>query len=237
MLTQLFVLCAMATQYRQLVPMLPWQTTCWGAPGGRRLRCAATHPPRRKSRGGMPDDYPGLNGYCGMSEQPRRVNYSAGMILTASDFQAEQEYHRQMRYLHNRLLHGYGTVAGLDVVVDGRNVLVSPGLAIDAQGREIIVTEQMSLSLDPPDRDRRRIRDVAIAWREVPEDPAPSPDGTESFSRWIEEPELSLVLPDSDTSERVVLARLTWKGRHREIDIDVTVRRPLGLATSVPRRV
>ncbi|MGA8046507.1 MAG: hypothetical protein WCA30_09595 [Dermatophilaceae bacterium] len=163
------------------------------------------------------------------------MSYSAGMVLTASDFEAEQGYHRQMRYLHNRLLHGYGTVSGLDVTVDGRNVLVSPGLAIDALGREIIVTEQMSLSLDPPDRDLPRIGDVAIAWREVPDDPAPSPDGTVTFSRWIEEPELSLVLPDSDTSEKVILARLTWMGRRSEIDIDVLVRRPLSLASDLRR--
>jgi hypothetical protein len=169
-----------------------------------------------------------------MSEQPRRVNYSAGMLLTASDFEAEQEYHRQMRYLHNRLLHGYGTVAGLDVAVDGTSVHVSPGFAIDALGREIFVTEQMSLRLDPLGRDRRWIRDLAIAWREVPEDPAPSPKGTVTFSRWIEEPELSLVLPGSATSEKLILARLTWRPRRGEIDIDATVRRPLGLPRELP---
>ena len=164
-----------------------------------------------------------------MSEQPRRVNYTAGLLLTASDFEAEQEYHRQMRYLHNRLLHGYGTVTGFDVAVDdGTNVHVSPGLAIDALGREIIVTEQMCLRLDPSGRDRPWIRDLAIAWREVPEDPAPSHDGAVTCSRWIEEPELSWVLPDSAASEKLILARLTWKRRRGAIDIDTTVRRPLG---------
>lgn len=171
-----------------------------------------------------------------MSEQPRRVNYSAGMLLTASDFEAEQEYHRQMRYLHNRLLHGYGTVAGLNVAVDDdSNVHVSPGFAIDALGREIIVTEQMSLRLDPRGRDRRWIRDLAIAWREIPEDPTPSLDGTITFSRWIEEPELALVLPDSPTSEKLILARLTRRRRRGEIDVDATVLRPLGLPRGFPR--
>jgi hypothetical protein len=164
-----------------------------------------------------------------MSEPPRRVNYSAGMLLSSSDFEAEQEYHRQMRYLHNRLLHGYGTVAGLDVAVDGTNVHVSPGFAIDELGREIIVTEQMSLRVDPLQGGRRWIRDLAIAWHEVPEDSAPSLDGTVTFSRWIEEPELSLVLPDGATSEKLTLARLTWRPRRSEIEIDITLRRPLGL--------
>ena len=164
-----------------------------------------------------------------MSGRPRRVNYSVGMLLSASDFEAEQEYHRQMRYLHNRLLHGYGTVAGLDVAVEGTTVHVSPGFALDALGREIVVTEQMSLCLDAPGRDRRWVRDLAIAWREVPEDPVPAPDGAVVFSRWIEEPELSSVLPDSATSEKLILARLTWRPRRGEIDIDAMVRHPLGL--------
>lgn len=170
-----------------------------------------------------------------MSEQPRRVSYSLGMLLTASDFEAEQGYHRQMRYLHNRLLHGYGTVNGLDVAVDGTDVHVSPGFAIDELGREIVVTEQMSLCLDPPGRDRRWIRDLAIAWREVPEEPTPSLGGTVTFRRWIEESELSLVRPDSATSEKLTLARLTWTPRRGSIDVDASVRRPLGLPSEFPR--
>lgn len=169
-----------------------------------------------------------------MREQPRRVNYREGMLLTASDIEADQEYHRRMRHLHNRLLHGYGTVDGLDVAVDGAQVHVSPGFAIDQLGREIIVTERLSLLLDRPDRHRRWIRDLAIAWREVPEDPAPSLDGTVTFSRWIEECELSLVPPDGTTAEQLILARLTWRPR-RGIDIDATVRRPLALPSESPR--
>jgi hypothetical protein len=158
------------------------------------------------------------------------------MLLTAEDFEVEQEYHRQVRYFHNRLLHGYGTVTGLEVAVgDGTNVNVSPGFAIDALGREIIVTEQLSLHLDHPCGDRRWIRDLAIAWREVPEDPAPSLDGTVTFSRWIEEPELSWVLPDSTAPEKLLLARLTRRPRRGPIDIDATVRRALGLPSEPPR--
>jgi len=47
-----------------------------------------------------------------MADPPRRVNFFNGMILTAADLAAEQEYHQGMRYHHNRL-HGYGTVSGL----------------------------------------------------------------------------------------------------------------------------
>lgn len=164
-----------------------------------------------------------------MDAQPRRVNYSVGMLLTASDFEAEQEYHRQLRYLHNRLLHGYGTVAGLEVVIEGTTVHVSPGLAIDERGREIVVTQQMSLRLDPLELRRGWTRDLAIAWREIPAEPVPGVDDTAVFTRWMEEPELSLALPDCAAAGTLVLARLTWRPRRGEVDIDATVRRPLGL--------
>ncbi|MEO7233822.1 MAG: hypothetical protein ABIW80_00460 [Lapillicoccus sp.] len=67
------------------------------------------------------------------------MNFFDGLLLSAADMAVEQEYGRRMRYLHNRL-HGYGTVWGLEVeIVDGQ-VRVSPGLGIDQQGREIVVT-------------------------------------------------------------------------------------------------
>ena len=51
-----------------------------------------------------------------MTDQPRRVHFIEGMLLSAADLAAEQQYHREMRHLHNRL-HGYGTVSGLEVTV------------------------------------------------------------------------------------------------------------------------
>jgi hypothetical protein len=62
-----------------------------------------------------------------MAAQPRRVNFFHGMILAAADLAAEQEYHREMRYLHNRL-HGYGLVSGLEVTVARGRVRVDPGI-------------------------------------------------------------------------------------------------------------
>ena len=49
-----------------------------------------------------------------------------------------------MRHLHNRL-HGYGTVNGLDVTVTRGRVLVSPGVALDVCGREIVLTQPTAL--------------------------------------------------------------------------------------------
>lgn len=44
-----------------------------------------------------------------------RLNYFYGQMLGAHDFQAEQAYFREKLKLHNRCLHGYGVVCGLEV--------------------------------------------------------------------------------------------------------------------------
>src|SRR5437773_64987 len=45
----------------------------------------------------------------------KRIRYFYGQMLGAADFQAEQDYFREKLKLHNRCLHGYGTVCGLEV--------------------------------------------------------------------------------------------------------------------------
>ena len=47
-----------------------------------------------------------------------RVRYYAGQLLTARDFQAEQDYVRARHRIHNRWLLGAGVVSGLRVTVD-----------------------------------------------------------------------------------------------------------------------
>jgi hypothetical protein len=149
-------------------------------------------------------------------------------MLTAADLAAEQEYHRGMRYLHNRL-HGYGTVSGLEVVVTRGRVRVSPGMGIDVLGREIVVTAPLTLRLEPHRNGRRWVRDLVIVWHEAPEGPVPGPDGGLDFTRWVETPELVVVGRGRAAPEGLVLARLT-RTRRGTVDVDTSVRRPLGPA-------
>ena len=150
------------------------------------------------------------------------------MMLTAADLAVEQEYHRGMRYLHNRL-HGYGTVSGLDVEVARGRVVVSPGLAIDVCGREVVVAQPVALRLDPHRGARGWVRDLTIEWHETADVPVPDPQGAADFTRWVEQPELSLVAPGTGAAEALVLARLTRTSRGA-VEVDTSVRRPLGLA-------
>ncbi len=54
-------------------------------------------------------------GECATVPEFKRLNYFYGQMLGAADFQAEQNYFREKLKLHNRCLHGYGTVCGLEV--------------------------------------------------------------------------------------------------------------------------
>jgi hypothetical protein len=81
-----------------------------------------------------------------------RLNYFYGQMLGANDFKAEQDYFREKIKLHNRCLHGYGTVCGLLVVPadahvgcvpdpEKPEVVILPGLALDAEGNELVVRD------------------------------------------------------------------------------------------------
>ncbi|NEO40246.1 MAG: hypothetical protein F6J90_29435 [Moorea sp. SIOASIH] len=70
----------------------------------------------------------------------QRPNYFTSQFLIEEDFNDEQAYHRDMRLRHNRLLHEWGVVTGLEVTkVGDKRIAVSEGMAMDKDGREIIV--------------------------------------------------------------------------------------------------
>ncbi len=164
-----------------------------------------------------------------MADFPRRVNYFEGQLLSASDLVAEQTYHRDMRYLHNRL-HGYGIITGLEVGVTRGRVQVSPGIGVDVLGREIVVGTPLQLRLEPRREARRWVRELVIVWHECPANPVTSSDGAVDFTRWVEQPELGLVARGRAATEALVLARLTRTARGA-VDIDPSPRRPLAPAS------
>jgi len=78
----------------------------------------------------------------------KRVNYSLGLVLGVDEFEQEQFYLLERGRQHQRTLHGYGTVCGLQVTTNASQVLVSPGLAIDPAGRIIQVARAQCADLD-----------------------------------------------------------------------------------------
>jgi hypothetical protein len=73
-----------------------------------------------------------------------RVRFFPRQLIGADDLNQEQHYHRQKLRNHNRFLHGWGVVCGLDVRAAGDlgrpwQVRICPGYALTPQGDEIHV--------------------------------------------------------------------------------------------------
>jgi hypothetical protein len=75
-----------------------------------------------------------------------RPRFFSGKLLTAEDFEQEQQYVIEKQKRHNRSLHGFGIVSGLNVTTGSRKIAVEPGLALDCQGNEIVIGTVQLLS-------------------------------------------------------------------------------------------
>jgi len=86
---------------------------------------------------------------CGYNSY-KRTRYFHGMLLTERDFQEEQIYHQEKRRLLNRMLHGWGVVCGLGLKPtkpESSKIIVSPGMALDCHGNEIVVCNDFEIDL------------------------------------------------------------------------------------------
>jgi hypothetical protein len=86
------------------------------------------------------------------SDYFQRPHYFEGKMLTAEDFSKEQGYFLGKLRRHNRYLHGWGVVCGFEVRVRKEKIIVSPGVAVDCAGNEVILETQEVLELPPAQR-------------------------------------------------------------------------------------
>src|SRR5262245_10015790 len=104
----------------------------------------------------------------------KRVRYYDQQSLVEPDFTDEQRYHVEMRRRINRLFHSFGIADGLQVIRSGsKQVTVKAGLAIDRDGREIVLDADRVLDLSnagqfPPNGTVF----VTAAYGETPSDPS-----------------------------------------------------------------
>jgi hypothetical protein len=89
-----------------------------------------------------------------------RPLFSENQILGAADVNAIVSHAGDARKRHNSKLHSWGIAHGLDLVGEEREdnsgkyfqVEVAPGMAVDGNGREIVVTSSVRLSEDTFDQ-------------------------------------------------------------------------------------
>jgi hypothetical protein len=86
---------------------------------------------------------------CGGLECLCRPRFFAGQLLTEDDLNRLEGYVVAKNKLHNRYLHGWGVVCGLEVVCDpcGQGVVVRSGYALAPCGEDIVVCDDQVVDI------------------------------------------------------------------------------------------
>ena len=94
------------------------------------------------------------------SDNLSRLRPFEGLCMTANDFVAEQNYHRQNLYRHAVQLHGYGIVQGLSVKLQQRKggyiATIDGGYGITRRGQGVHLSFMLSLCAGHPGGSRTR---------------------------------------------------------------------------------
>ena len=176
-------------------------------------------------------------GTCSVKESEvfsnfKRNNYFDGELLSAKDFQDEQDYLIEKRRLHNRFLHGYGVVTGLEVSISDDHpgtLEVGSGFAFDAQGNEVILPETQYVPF--PDVGKKACLVITYAERETDFVPAQTSECEEMVARRVEEYAVLKLEATrareegSSCDEGIVLARLKKRGGAWRLDKRLEVKR------------
>lgn len=142
-----------------------------------------------------------MNGNGGIPVLERPFFFD-GQLLDAADFGSVAAHARELRWLHNRSLHGWGVVSGLAVSGERGDtaVGVTPGLALDCQGRELLLP-----------------RDQRLMVPQVPGGPGGTPESWYLTLSYIEDADLpqsetlSGVCGEEGAVRRPERARLRWQ--------------------------
>jgi hypothetical protein len=141
--------------------------------------------------------------------QLRSHRFFADERLTAQVLNESADAERERRWLHNRLLHGYGISFGLQVVrgAGDTSVVVGRGHALDANGRDLVVDAQRELQVPPVPRGSF---DLVCEWSDSTRETSTSSCGATGETLRREVPEINFVA--TGTQRGVVLATVTITG-------------------------
>ncbi len=158
----------------------------------------------------------------------KRPNYFTHQLLLEQDFKDEQSYHIEMRRRLNRLFHSWGVLEGLEVQRKGeREITITPGVALDREGREIVLLHPATRDLGAWSRDSHAF--VTIAYDEGwQEEDHHSAGGVEGYTRVSETPKITeeKAQPNKDGAV-ITLARVSINeaGHVHRIDMDASIRK------------
>ncbi|MFF7550636.1 hypothetical protein ACFZCU_44545 [Streptomyces canus] len=100
-----------------------------------------------------------------------RLNFFDGRLLRGTDLTQEQKAERELLFALSRT-GGPGVANGLDVVLSGESVTLSPGLAVDPDGRMLLLPDPVTATVD----------DLLDATQGVTSSPAPDRPAAAAFA-------------------------------------------------------
>ncbi|HEY9861899.1 MAG TPA: hypothetical protein V6D16_20545, partial [Candidatus Obscuribacterales bacterium] len=165
----------------------------------------------------------------------KRPRYFDGQYLKVDDFVNEQEYHLDRQRRTSRFLHVAGILEGLQVTVENNTLRITPGAAIDDQGRQILLTNeaeygnavlkssaQKQFEIDISTLDLTKTYNLSIAWDEIGSDQQ-SDGGSQENTRVYERP-IIVIQPASEalSSSSVLLAVIKRQGTSNSFEADLT---------------
>lgn len=145
-----------------------------------------------------------------MTDSIKRLNYFDGQFLRAPDFTEEQTYHLEMGRRHNQKLHTWGIADGLELryTTGSSQIEIAEGMAIDSEGREIVLVKKVNRDLSTfPGKTVY----ITIAYNERKVDETKE-TGVEGFTRVQEIPNINVSEnpPSADQlSLQLILGRVT----------------------------
>nr|NIM16387.1 hypothetical protein [Candidatus Aminicenantes bacterium]NIM83165.1 hypothetical protein [Candidatus Aminicenantes bacterium]NIN22541.1 hypothetical protein [Candidatus Aminicenantes bacterium]NIN46312.1 hypothetical protein [Candidatus Aminicenantes bacterium]NIN89151.1 hypothetical protein [Candidatus Aminicenantes bacterium] len=153
-------------------------------------------------------------------DEIKRTRYFQHEILDSDDFIDEQEYHRNMRYLHNSRFHTWGILEGLEVdYTEGQEpgnetiVTVNTGTAVDGKGREMVLPA--SKTIDFNDYQAGMAYYITIRWNQQ----EGLPRQEDEFKRWQEIPGIDISEEEPlDKDMNLVLAYVKLKSENNIIE-------------------
>jgi cytoskeletal protein CcmA (bactofilin family) len=145
-----------------------------------------------------------------MTDSIKRLNYFNGQFLRAPDFTEEQTYHLEMGRRHNQKLHTWGIADGLKLqyTIGSSQIEIAEGMAIDSEGREIVLVNKVNRDLSTF---LGKTVYITIAYNERKVDETKE-TGVEGFTRVQEIPNINVSEnpPSADQlSLQLILGRVT----------------------------
>jgi hypothetical protein len=126
----------------------------------------------------------------------KRVRWFNGQKLLPQEFIDEQRYHLDREHRQSKLLGTVGIVSGLKVTTAKPNqITVSEGVAVDAKGRQLILSSNQTLQLSEV-ANQQRI-EVFLIYQETATDLAGT--GSDNYTRWDETPKIAVRTQDNKT--------------------------------------